>query len=183
MEKRSQKNRSNRLIRISITGPESTGKSSIAKQLAEHFNTLFVPEFAREYINNIHRPYVYEDILEIAKGQLHQEIEISTKVKNIFFCDTDLIVTKIWSEHAFGKCDSWILENIETHPYDLYLLMNIDLPWEFDPQREHPHMREFFFKLYENELLSRNLPFKIISGTGDNRLANAINIVEKFFSL
>jgi nicotinamide riboside kinase len=92
-------------------------------------------------------------------------------------------VTKIWSEHAFKKCDPWILKSIESHPYDLYLLTNIDLPWEYDPQREHPDMREYFFNLYRNELSSRKLPFNIISGTGGLRLANAIKIVKEYFGI
>lgn len=171
------------MIRIAITGPESTGKSRLAEQLADHFQTMFVPEFAREYIGNLHRPYVYEDILEIAKGQLKNENKICENADKMVFCDTDLIVTKIWSEHAFKKCDPWIIQNIETHPYDLYLLMNIDLPWEYDPQREHPDMRDYFFNLYEHELFSRNLPFKIISGTGEPRLTNAIKIVKDLFCL
>jgi len=171
------------LIRIAITGPESTGKSSLAEQLAGYFKTEFVPEYARQYINNLHRPYVYEDILEIAKGQLKNENRICENAGKMVFCDTDLIVTKIWSEHAFKKCDPWIIQNIETHPYDLYLLMNIDLPWEYDPQREHPDMRDYFFNLYRSELSFRKLPFKIISGTGETRLTNAIKIVKEFFSL
>lgn len=171
------------MIRIAITGPESTGKSSLAEQLAGYFKTEFVPEYARQYINNLHRPYVYEDILEIAKGQLKNENRICENAGKMVFCDTDLIVTKIWSEHAFKKCDPWIIQNIETHPYDLYLLMNIDLPWEYDPQREHPDMRDYFFNLYRSELSFRKLPFKIISGTGETRLTNAIKIVKEFFSL
>jgi NadR type nicotinamide-nucleotide adenylyltransferase len=183
MEKRSEQNCSDRLIKVAITGPESTGKSSLAEQLADHFQTLFVPEYAREYIDNLHRPYVYEDILEIAKGQLNNENKICQKASKIIFCDTDLIVTKIWSEHAYKKCDSWILENIQSQPYDLYLLMDIDLPWEYDPQREHPHMRNYFFNLYKEELSSRNLHYNIISGTGELRLNNAIKIVKNIFSL
>jgi len=165
------------MLKIAITGPESTGKSSLAQQLAQYFHTCFVPEFAREYIDKLGRPYVYEDIHEIAQGQLKREMAIYPKANKFVFCDTELLVTKIWSENAFKKCDEWILRTIETHRYDLYLLTNIDLPWESDPQREHPHLRKYFFDLYHHELVSRQLPFKIISGTGEIRLQNAIEIV------
>jgi NadR type nicotinamide-nucleotide adenylyltransferase len=180
MEKRYEESRNRSLIKIAITGPESTGKSMLAEQLAKHFHTAFVPEYAREYIDKLGRPYVYDDILKIAKGQLEQETKSYPKANKIIFCDTELIVTKIWSEHAFKKCDEWIIENIEKHKYDLYLLMNIDLPWEYDPQREHPHLREYLFDLYRHELSSRKLPFKIISGQNETRLNNAIEIVNDF---
>lgn len=181
MEKRSQEN--NRILKIAITGPESTGKSMLAEQLAKHFNTVWIPECAREYIDTLHRKYNQDDILNIAKAQLESENRILAKADHFLFCDTEFLVTKIWSEHAFGKCDPWILNKFSTHIYDLYLLMNIDLPWEFDPQREHPHKREYFFNLYLNELSSRKLPFKIISGIGEHRLANSIKIIKDFFSL
>jgi NadR type nicotinamide-nucleotide adenylyltransferase len=181
MEIRQEENCSNRLIRVAITGPESTGKSSIANQLAEYFHTVFVPEFAREYIDNLNMPYIYSDILEIAKGQLKLETELYPKANKIIFCDTEFIVTKIWSENAFKKCDRWILKNIEEHQYDLYLLMNTDVEWEYDPQRQHPHLREYFFNLYKQELNTRNLPYKIISGLKEERLKNAIKAVNDLF--
>jgi len=180
MEKRPEENRSSGLIKVAITGPESTGKSSIAKQLAEYFHTVFVPEFAREYIDKHNRPYTYPDILEIAKGQLQRETELYPKANKIIFCDTEFLVTKIWSENAFKKCEEWILKTIKDHKYDLYLLMNIDLEWESDPQREHQHLREYFFNLYYNELSLRKLPFKIISGQKEERLKNAVMAVNEF---
>jgi len=181
MEKRSKENKSNELIKVAITGPESTGKSMLAEQLANHFHTVFVPEFAREYINKLDRSYNYDDILKIAKGQLEKEVKLYSASNKIIFCDTELIVTKIWSDNAFKKCDSWITENIKNHKYDLYLLMDIDLPWEYDPQREHPHMREYFLNLYQHELSLRHLPFKIISGQHEVRLQNAVQEVMKLF--
>ncbi len=176
MEERPGKNR---LKKVAITGPESTGKSSLAQQLAQHFKTAFVPEYAREYVANLKSPYQYPDILNIAKGQLEREILKYSEANKIIFCDTEFIVTKIWSENAYKKCDEWILRTIEDHPYHLYLLMNVDLPWEADPQREHPHLREYFFNLYEQELIKRKLPYKIISGIGEVRLQNAIRAVKE----
>jgi NadR type nicotinamide-nucleotide adenylyltransferase len=169
------------LKKVAITGPESTGKSMLAQQLAAHFHTVFVPEYAREYIDKLGRPYEYGDILNIAKGQIENEISLYPKADKFIFCDTELIVTKIWSENAFKRSDEWIIQNIKEHPYDLYLLMDIDLPWEYDPQREHPHLREFFFNWYQNELKNYGFPFEIISGTGGSRLKNAIEKIQNFF--
>jgi len=169
--------------KIAITGPESTGKSLLAEQLSQHFNTVWVPEYAREYLENLHHPYDETDIIKIAKGQIKNE---QTKLKlatGFLFCDTELIVTKIWSEVKFHRCDQWILSTIEDHKYDLFLLCYIDLPWEDDPLREHPDKRKFLFDLYYQEMVNRKLLFYVVTGKGKIRLANAISIIEKHFRL
>lgn len=171
-----------KIIRIAVTGTESTGKSMLTKQLAEHYKTVWVEEYAREYIDKLGREYNKEDILIIAKTQLEKEKEIEKSANKIMFSDTELIVTKIWSEHKYKTCDEWILENISTHKYGLYLLCNIDLPWEYDVQREHPHLREYLFNLYLNELKSRNFNYSIVSGINEQRLKCAINAVDIFLS-
>ncbi|MFH0865236.1 MAG: ATP-binding protein [Bacteroidota bacterium] len=171
------------ILKVAITGPESTGKSMIAEQLAKHFNTVWVPEYAREYIDKLDRKYEKQDILKIAKGQLQREEKILDKANRFLFCDTEFLVTKIWSEHAYGNSDPWIKNMFKTHTYDLYLLMNIDLAWEYDTQREHPQMREYFFNWYSNELEKNTFPFIVISGTGDERLKNAIKMIHSFFKI
>jgi NadR type nicotinamide-nucleotide adenylyltransferase len=172
----------NLIRKIAITGPESTGKSILAEQLAEHYHTLWVPEYAREYINHLDRPYNQDDILEIAKGQIRSEVSICRQANELLICDTELIVTKIWSEVKYGNCDPWILEKIAGNNYNLFLLCDIDLPWEDDPQRENPHDREYLFHLYKEELTKRALPFFVISGFGNERLKNAIHVIETFFA-
>jgi NadR type nicotinamide-nucleotide adenylyltransferase len=171
----------NKLKRIAITGPESTGKSTLAEALAMHYNSVFVPEFARDYIEKLERDYDFSDILVIAQGQLKQEQEFAGKASGFLFCDTELLVTRIWSWHRYGKTHEWIDNQINNKRYDLYLLCNIDLPWEYDPQREHPHLREYFFNWYHKELISLDVPFVIISGTAEERLFNAIKAINNFF--
>jgi NadR type nicotinamide-nucleotide adenylyltransferase len=166
-------------IRIAITGPESTGKSLLAEKLATHYHTLWVPEYAREYIDHLGRPYTREDILQIAKGQIRNENLLAGRAKGLLFCDTELIVTKIWSEVKYGTCDPWILEKIPENKYGLFLLCNIDLPWEFDPQREHPEMREKLFELYRDELDRWGFPYFVVSGTGKERILNALSFIER----
>jgi NadR type nicotinamide-nucleotide adenylyltransferase len=165
---------------IAVTGPESTGKSMLAEQLALHYNTVWVPEFAREYLEKLERPYEEKDILSIAKGQLASESAQMKYAEKFLFCDTEFIVTKIWSEVKYNRCDPWILEIIKTHRYDLYLLCDIDLPWQYDPLREHPHKRRYLFNLYYNELNSQKFPFAVIRGTGPRRLQNALKTIENF---
>ncbi|MCX6306470.1 MAG: ATP-binding protein [Bacteroidetes bacterium] len=166
--------------KIAITGPESTGKSMLAEQLAGHYDTTWVPEYAREYLELLGAPYQEKDILLIARGQLSAEASKLGHASNFLFCDTELLVTKIWSDVKYGRCDPWITEMIDAHPYDLFLLCDIDLPWQFDPLREHPDQRQFLFDLYFNELKNRKLPFAVVHGTGPGRLKNAVEIIENF---
>lgn len=165
--------------RVAITGPESTGKTWLTEQLARHYQTSWAPEFAREYLAELGRPYQYNDILYIAQNQFRMNTEIGQSANRIAFCDTELTVTKIWCDVRFGECHPWIEEHIEKQNFDLYLLANIDLPWEPDPQREHPQLREYLMQLYINELTSRQFPFELITGQGGERLANAIKAVER----
>lgn len=172
-------NKAGQMIRkIAITGPESTGKSMLAEQLAAHYHSAWVPEYAREYLGRLGRPYEEKDILSIAEGQLSAEALQLRNATDYLFCDTEFLVTKIWSEVKYRRCDPWILETLETHRYGLYLLCDIDLPWQDDPLREHPSQRQFLFDLYLNELKSRKFPFAVVSGTGPDRLRNAIGIIE-----
>jgi NadR type nicotinamide-nucleotide adenylyltransferase len=164
--------------KIAITGPESTGKSMLAEQLAAHYRASWVPEYAREYLANLGRPYGEPDILAIAMGQLERESMAEKTAGGYLFCDTELLVTKIWSEVRYRRCDPWILQTLESHPYDLFLLCDIDLPWEYDPLREHPNERRFLFDLYFNELTRRKFPFAVVRGIGPDRLANAMALIE-----
>lgn len=167
------------ISKIAITGPESTGKSWLAAALARHYGTTYVPEFARNYIDGLERPYEQSDLLQIAHGQLSAEAEKKKEAHGFLFCDTELIVIKIWSLHKYGNCDPFILETIEKQHYDLYLLCDIDLPWEFDQQREHLQMREYFFNWYRKELVDYGFPFSVVSGKGEERIVAAIEAVEK----
>jgi NadR type nicotinamide-nucleotide adenylyltransferase len=174
-------NQTDQMIRrIAVTGPESTGKSMLTEQLALHFHTEWVPEYARKYLEKLKRPYEEKDILMIARGQLASETVRMKSAGKYLFCDTELLVTKIWSEVKYHRCDPWILEAIDKHRYDFYLLCDIDLPWQYDPLREHPHKRKYLFELYYNELNQRHFPFAVVHGTGSRRLQNALKTIENF---
>jgi nicotinamide riboside kinase len=132
-------------------------------------------------LNKLGRPYKYEDILSIAKGQVSGEEEYREKAKGFLFVDTEMIVLKIWCEVKYGKCHPWILDQLDKQQYDLYILSDIDLPWQPDPLREHPDKRSELFNLYLDELKKRNLPFEIVNGIGEQRLINAVSSIEKRF--
>ena len=181
MEKRNE-NSSEKIVRIAITGPESTGKSALCVALANHYHTVGVPEYARGFITVINRPYTYKDLVVIARLQMESERRYMKIANKILFCDTELTVMKIWAEHRYNKCHNWILKKLNEIQYDHYFLCNIDLPWQPDPQREHPDLRDHFFELYKAELTARNLPFTLISGQGDNRLAMAIQTIDRLLN-
>jgi len=171
-------------IKIVIIGPESTGKSTLSKDLAEHFNEPWVPEYAREYIELLDRPYEYDDLLAIAQGQIQKEEELAQKADRILFCDTDLHVMHIWSQHRFGKTHPWILNQLEGRHYDLYLITDIDIPWEEDAQREHPEpvMRHYFMQKYLKTVSNTTVPYIVLRGDHKTRLNLAIDKISILYN-
>ncbi len=167
------------LTRIAIVGPECTGKSDMAAYLADHFNTVWVPEYARGYLDNLVRPYEREDLLTIAHGQLRLENEWALSANELLFCDTTLLVIKVWSEFKFGTCDPEIIRSLESTSYGLHLLTYVDIPWENDPQREHPDKREELFEIYRDELINMKVPYTVIRGEREERRRTAVEAVKK----
>jgi NadR type nicotinamide-nucleotide adenylyltransferase len=181
--------------KIVIIGPESTGKSTLCAELATHFNTLWCPEFAREYLLQNGTHYNVNDLTIIAKGQLAKEDDFTgavnehwkssiAKVTNtpVLFIDTDMLVMKVWSEFVFNTCDPFIKEQIELRTYDLYLLCNTDLPWTKDELREYPdvEIRQALFLRYKNLLTAQKVPFVEIKGIQSKRLEAAIAGIHQF---
>jgi NadR type nicotinamide-nucleotide adenylyltransferase len=167
--------------RILILGPESTGKSTLAEDLSNRFGEPWVPEFAREYLEKISRPYQYEDLVKIGEGQVALEDKLAEKAENYLFCDTDLRVIHIWSQHRFGKTDEWVLDEIGRRKYNMILLTDTDLPWTPDPLREYPdlEMRQYFFKKHLQLAQESGFPFLIVSGDQETRLQTAVKAIQK----
>ncbi|MBL7890936.1 MAG: ATP-binding protein [Bacteroidia bacterium] len=166
--------------RIALLGPESTAKSTLSEQLALHYNTQWVKEYAREYLNKINRKYTLEDIISISQEQLAIEKQLIQHSKEFIFIDTEFINAKVWCLDVFKTCPEYISRNITEHPYDLYLLTYPDLTWEPDPLRENPNRREFFFNWYEQELKEIKAQYAIIKGLGAERFSQALTAVENF---
>lgn len=174
-----------------IIGPESTGKSTLCEQLAQHYDASWCPEFAREYLLTNGMNYSYNDLLTIAKGQVAMEEEfvqsaVSSRQSAVgnthspLFIDTDMYVMKVWCEFVFGKCHKWITDRIAERKYDLYLLCNIDLPWIKDELREYPDLitREKLYNIYRTLLTNQPVPWVDISGNYEERLEKAITVVD-----
>jgi len=178
--------------KIVIIGPESTGKSTLCKNLAAHYKTAWVKEYAREYLLNNGTAYSFENLLTIAKGQIdNEELGIKNLVAQSsssppthhspLIIDTDMYVLKVWCEFVFGQCHHWILNRIVERPYDLYLLCNIDLPWVKDELREYPDLttREKLYHHYKDILVNQHTSWVDISGNYEERLQKAISAIDK----
>ncbi|MCY7421572.1 MAG: AAA family ATPase [Chitinophagaceae bacterium] len=192
------------MIKVVIIGPESTGKSTLTSLLAQHYHTLYCPEYAREYLLTHGKEYTYDDLLNIAKEQVNAEDACMQQFEHptlsllkagdetganqppttnhqLLFIDTDMHVMKVWCEFVFGKCHPFILEQLAERKYDLYLLCNTDLPWVKDELREYPDLetREKLYTIYKDLLMKQPVPWVEISGDYVQRLQIAVEAVDR----
>ena len=163
--------------KIIITGPESSGKTTLFNQLIKCYNITGVDEYARKYIGNLKREYNYNDILEIAKNQFQNEQTLLSSNQQFLIGDTDLLTLEIWCEFKYAKCHQYILNNLRKYLPDVYLLCHPDIPWEYDPQRENPNDRLDLFNIYENKIKSLEVEYHIIEGDIPKRLESAKRII------
>jgi NadR type nicotinamide-nucleotide adenylyltransferase len=173
----------NSCIRIAITGPESTGKSTLAESLAVHFKGAFIPEYARTYLEQKTGKYTHVDVETIARKSFDISQNFEKEADKFLFYDTDLLVCKVWSEFVFGSSSNWLKEVVKNQHFDHTFLMDVDLPWQEDPLREHPHKRRELFEIYKQELIQLNRPFTIISGLEHERENTAIQAISQLFSI
>jgi NadR type nicotinamide-nucleotide adenylyltransferase len=169
--------------RIVITGPESTGKTTLSRNLAKEFQTIWVPEFAREYLESRGNSFFYEDIEEICKGHIRSEDSLLSFADRFLFIDTDPIITKMYSALYFGKVPEFVELECTTRKYDLHLLLTPDVPWVADPLRDFPERREEFLQNLIQNLHTYNQKFVLISGNFVERLERAKSIISSMFGL
>lgn len=166
-------------FRIAITGPESTGKSTLSAQLAEALGCSWRPEAARAYLTDLNRPYEEGDLYEIFRKQQQAEEALLRQNPEFLVLDTEETVLRVWSEEKYGRCDPRILQSLAENPPDLYLLTGIDLPWEPDPLREHPDPadRLRLWKMYQDAMVHSGVSWKALEGGPEQRLQQALNAV------
>ena len=165
-------------MKIVISGPESSGNTTLLNQINDKWNFTTIPEYARTYIDNLNRTYTYDDILEIAKGQIALEDNLNEMKSTLLFADTDLLTLQIWCEYKYNKCHKLIKKELLERLPDLYLLCSPDIPWEFDPQRENPHDRLNLFNIYKRKMEELKVDYAIIKGTISERLKMIEQIIE-----
>jgi len=171
-------------IKVVLFGPESTGKTTLSMHLARHYDSVWVPEYARQYLqskwNNERKTCEPKDLLPIAKGQIRLENELAKKTDTVLICDTDLLETKVYSETYYsGSCDPILEKCALENKYDLYFLTYIDTPWEADDLRDKPKQREDMFKAFEDALIKYNRPYVLLKGNKLQRLTKAIESIDK----
>jgi len=195
--------------KIVIIGPESTGKTTLSEELAKHFNTIFCPEYAREYLLQNGIRYNYSDLIRIAQGQLamedyceqvvngelstvsgewsiaHDSLSTGSKLEarsSLLFIDTNMYVMKVWYEYVFNRCEQFVLDQIAQRHYDLYLLCEIDLPWVAQPMREYPdrQQRLELYDMYKDILVNQQTPWAEIRGNNKERLQRAVDAVQQY---
>ena len=171
-------------LKVVLFGPESTGKTTLSRQLARYYNSVWVPEYAREYLqnkwNNERKTCEPKDLLPIAEGQMRLENELAQKTNSVLICDTDLLETKVYSEaYYLGTCDPLLEKYALENTYDLYFLTYIDSPWEADDLRDKPNHRMEMFLAFQNELINQKRPYVLVKGDKKSRLNNAVKHIDE----
>ena len=174
-------------LKVVLYGPESSGKTTLSRELAKYYNTIWIEEFAREYLqekwNKENKTCELKDMLPIAIGQIKLENEFSKKANKILFCDTDLLETKVYSETYYnGFCDPVLEKYALENKYDLYILTDIDIPWIKDDLRDRPNNREEMFLAFKDALIKYNRPYILVSGNLNKRMQIAIFEINKLLS-
>lgn len=176
------------MLKIMLTGPESSGKTTLCELLSKHYKAPLVAEYARAFFEKKQTPqYEQSDLALIAQGQIESEILQSQQNPTILICDTDILTIKIWSEVKYGNCSTYLTQLIDNqfkndnllYTTHYFLCSPEGIEWEYDPLRENPNDREDLFKIYENALENYGKSYDILRGGIKERLAFAISIIEK----
>ena len=172
--------------RVVLIGSESTGKSTLARELAQHYRVEWVPEFARDYAVEKHSPLDFSDHGPIARGQMAREDEYVTRGtarnRTLLIQDTDLLSTAVYCAHYYGNCPTWIEQAAQARRPDLYLLLDIDLPWVPDAARDRGHMREEIQALFREAVERSGVPFSVVAGDSTQRLETARTAIDNLLT-
>jgi NadR type nicotinamide-nucleotide adenylyltransferase len=164
--------------KVSIIGADCTGKTALAKSLADHYGTIWVPEFAREFLLANGGKCNVSDMITISRSQVMAEALALPKANRILFSDGSPLASCVWSMRYFGEITPDLIELAHSHTYDLYLLADTDLPWEGDGLRNSQHLRSWLHQEFVSRLRCSGCRFSVVHGTGEHRLESAIEAVD-----
>lgn len=172
------------LLKIVLFGPESTGKTTLAQMLAKHYNTRWVPEYMREYLqlkwDTQQKQCEPQDLLPIAEGQIALENQMAAEADELLFCDTNLLELVVYSRAYYEEfVDLRLLKPALKAQYDLYFLTYIDVPWVEDDLRDRPLQRDHMFGRFKNTLDENDLPYRVLQGNLQQRFETAVKIIEE----
>lgn len=167
-----------RPLRVVVTGSESTGKTTLARRLAAHYGTVWVPEFARAYVDDVARPLTRDDVEPVARGQLARERDAEPRADGLLMLDTDVLSTMVYGEHYYGHVPEWITSELRQHLADLYLLCDIDAPWVPDPQRDRGDARDAMHALFSAAVQRTGVPSVVIRGDWEQRFHAAVEAID-----
>lgn len=171
------------VINVAILGAESTGKTTLCRDLAAHFGCPWVPEYMRTYLqakwDKEHLTCTWEDLLPIAQGQIELENKLAEQAaqsdhNHYLFCDTSLFELMVYSNWYYGDCPDALTNAALTHHYDLILLTEVDIPWVADDLRDSPHQRDEISAYFESQLTRHQKPFHRIGGDRDERVQQVL---------
>lgn len=170
-----------RVIRVVLTGSESTGKSVLAEQLADYYDAELVPEFVRQFAveKGVGVPITSDDTEAVARGQIALEDQHAARARDIVVMDTDLLSTAVYCVHYFGSCPEWIQHAARERRPDLYLLLDIDVPWVPDGVRDREMARGELQQLFRHAVAASGSPYVTISGQWDERFRRAVNAIDE----
>ncbi len=172
-----------RIKKIVLTGPESSGKSLLTRELAKYFNTNWAPEYARIYFEKNKVNYSYPLLLIVSQVHKSHQLKYISKSKELIFLDTDLINYKIWCDVVYNKTHKWVINNIQKENDHRYLITYPDVKWKLDPLRQNPNDRIRLFDRHLREIAVLKRPYRVIKGMGSKRLSNAITLAKELLSL
>ena len=170
------------MIKVVLTGPESSGKTTLAEALAIHYGVNAIPEFARQFLKELDRDYSQYDLTTIALAQYRQEQYRLNEKEELIICDTSLLVIKIWSQFKYKSVHPSIISLLSNSLPDLYILPHFDIPYEYDPLRENPKDRKELFQLYRSELDKMKIPWIIVKGSPEERMEEAQKAIDSLLA-
>ena len=166
------------VLRVTVTGSESTGKTRLAERLARHYRTAWAREFAREYLSHKGAPLDASDVEPIARGQMRAEDDVLHRSREMAILDTDLVSTVVYAEHYYGSCPPWVERAARERLSDLYLLCDIDVTWIADAQRDRPRAREEMHRAFADRLERYGARYALVQGAWEEREARAVDAVD-----